>query len=1341
MATNIGHIAATASLNIDPFEQSTRIIETQLRSLDKALRAQEISFKNSGKSISSMKSVYDQTGKSITSYSALLEKQKARYEELKNEIGDVNTANSEQKRMLLSAEAAMNTTVGKIEELTGSYNRLGREIAIQESGWTKAGNVLGAIGDKATAVGKQLGTIGGAMTKGLTVPIVAGVTMAVKSAIEFESAFAGVKKTVDEVYDANGNLIISYEDLSNGIREMSKNDLPATTTEISEVAEAAGQLGIQTENILSFSKTMIDMGESTNLSADAAATALARFANITGMNQDKFSNLGASIVDLGNNFATTESDIVNLSMRLAGAGSQVGMSEADILGLSAALSSVGIEAEMGGSALSKTLINMSVASATGLDAMRDLENATGLTRRELELMANHDGEGFKAWAIDLGMTTTEMKNVMAAGKDLEGFAAIAGMTGEQFKQAFEQDAVGALGAFIEGLGSAEEKGTTAIELLDELGISEVRLRDSLLRAGNASELFAEAIGMSNTAFEENTALTEEAEKRYETTESKLRMLKNQVNDLAIEFGGPFVDALRDGLEAATPLIDRLGEMARAFSEASPETQQMIVKTLAYTAAAGPMLSIMSKIFTTTGSMFDGISKTSKKIGEMSGAAKASKIALDASNIGMVGATGSAVKLTAGIGAIATPLLIVGGVLAAGTIAWKLWGEEAYESGKRTRKWGTDIGEVADEALNDFQTLSDEASLATDTMMFNIEGGAERAITAYSSMAENIKEDIQGTITATEEGLADLPESVRSIVEKSLTKGIAEQTKYIEEIDVIQAKITGIYEKALAENREITDNELTVIENYHTRMAEIRSETLNLSAEDQKKVMAVMRDDLATFSQEQLRDRMKFLGEEHELIKERYFENQKLLEDSLVSGELSRKEYNDAMQELNREEIDELMVIGAEYKKVWDERGDIPSEIQEKILNDMGLSLQDVNHYLALHNDAVAESGRLTIETSENASKKVREANNVWNDMVLDGEENMRTFIQSATESEQGWNDLEYVIHNAELDSNSKQIIKDAMMANGTWWDLEFPPHWAEVDSNVRTEAKAFLESEGVWQGLDLPVQTAILDSNSKDQVKQILIDYDIWNGLDYRRKTAFLGSNTKEVTTQATHDHATWEGQDWSDKQPKINATTNARDVARFAQAEINSVTGKTVSIVTRRETVYSSSMANSMNGPYATYASGTNFHKGGHAFLGDGGRHEPYLTPQGYFGVSPADWTLYDLPRGTKVWPSIEKFMSTIPKFAGGTEIGETKLMQAMSRLKTTRSESNNSPSVNPSPAQIDYGRLSDILATSLMKALENADLAFLVGETAFAKLVGNAANISGAVKTGHKQRGLAGN
>ena len=113
------------------------------------------------------------------------------------------------------------------------------------------------------------------------------------------------------------------------------------------MAEAAGQLGIATDDVLTFTRVMLDLGESTNLSADEAATALALFANITGTSAADYERLGSVIVGLVNNFATTEAEITEMAQRLASAGTLAGMSEAEILALAAAMSSVGIEAEAG----------------------------------------------------------------------------------------------------------------------------------------------------------------------------------------------------------------------------------------------------------------------------------------------------------------------------------------------------------------------------------------------------------------------------------------------------------------------------------------------------------------------------------------------------------------------------------------------------------------------------------------------------------------------------------------------------------------------------------------------------------------------------------------------------------------------------------------------------------------------------------------------------------------------------------------------------------------------------------------------------------------------------------
>ena len=439
-----------------------------------------------------------------------------------------------------------------IDKHSAEYRDLEREIEFttqkitnlknETSNFTKAGKEIEKVGTTIYNLGNTVDHVGSKLTTGLTLPIVALGTYSVKSAIDFESAFAGVRKTVDATEE-------EYAIFRQGIIDLSK-ELPSSAEEIAAVAEAAGQLGIQNNSLLSFSKTMINLGEATNLSSNEAATALARFANITQMSQQDFDKLGSSVVALGNNLATTESEIVEMGLRLAGAGTQVGMTESQIMGFAAALGSVGIEAEAGGSAFSKVMLNIESDIAT---------NAESLSK----------------------------------------WAATAGMSVEEFKNLWERDAASALSSFIVGLGNLESKGENSILVLEELGLSEVRVRDALLRASNASGVFTNALNLSNNAWKENTALTKEATERYKTSESQLKMAQNKVKSLAITMGDELLPHVND-------LLDFLGDLADSFADMTDEEQQAILKTAALVAGVGPAIKIVGNLGKVLGTTTKGI---------------------------------------------------------------------------------------------------------------------------------------------------------------------------------------------------------------------------------------------------------------------------------------------------------------------------------------------------------------------------------------------------------------------------------------------------------------------------------------------------------------------------------------------------------------------------------------------------------------------------------------------------------------------------------------------------------------------------------------------------------------
>lgn len=502
------------------------------------------------------------------------------------------------KAVLTAIDKGFTQTMGSA---TSSLKKLSSNASDIPSNLNTVSGAMKSFGDKTASIGQSIEKVGGSMTKGITLPIAGAVGAVTTAAVKWESAFTGVKKTNDEMVDSNGKVIYSYDDLEKGLRDLAK-ELPTSHEEIAKVAEAAGQLGIKTDKVVGFTKTMIDMGESTNMSADTAATSLARFANITQMSQDKFSNLGSAIVDLGNNLATTESEITEMGLRLAGAGKQIGMTEGDIVGFAAALSSVGIEAEAGGSAFSRLMVQMQLATETGVKAFEPLKQALaiqGVSWEKFVHAVNWGGKELTAVSKQMGVPASELKKLYKeaskASGSLEDFANVTGRTGEEFAELFKSNPSQAMIEFIQGLKDSEKHGISAIKVLDDMGITEVRLRDSLLRAANASDVFEGAVKRGNEAFNENTALAEEAGKRYGTTESQLKILRGQLNDVAITFGGPLVAALNSAISAAKPMIEALANMAEAFASADPKTQEFILKMAALAASAGPVLKVFGKM--------------------------------------------------------------------------------------------------------------------------------------------------------------------------------------------------------------------------------------------------------------------------------------------------------------------------------------------------------------------------------------------------------------------------------------------------------------------------------------------------------------------------------------------------------------------------------------------------------------------------------------------------------------------------------------------------------------------------------------------------------------------------
>ena len=432
---------------------------------------------------------------------------------------------------------------GVLQRADGAMARFARTAQYNGRNIQKVGGVLEGAGKK--------------LMTHVTLPTLALGTASAKTAIDCESSFNGIRKTVDATEQQFKQLEKNFDNMS--------LDIPVDLTELHHYGELAGQLGVKAKDITKFSKVVAELNVTTNLLGEEGASSLAKFANIMGMNLNNIDRLGSTIVHLGNNTATTEADIVAMSMRLAGAGKQINLTESQVMALSATMSSLGIEAEAGGTAMSKVMMNIN-------------------------------------------------NQVMSNGKFLDYYAKICGTTKDKFKDIWKKDSIKGLEMFTDGLHKFKEQGGNLGALLDTIGYKEVRVKDTLLRLSTSQGMLTKNVQLGTEAWKQNTALQNEANVRFAETAGQIQLMKNHLKLLGKTIGNMFIPYIRKGNTYLTKFIDKLRNL-------SPEQQKSIVKFALMASAIAPVLLVVGKLTSGIGNTIYKLGKFTRYVRRMGGILK------------------------------------------------------------------------------------------------------------------------------------------------------------------------------------------------------------------------------------------------------------------------------------------------------------------------------------------------------------------------------------------------------------------------------------------------------------------------------------------------------------------------------------------------------------------------------------------------------------------------------------------------------------------------------------------------------------------------------------------------
>lgn len=316
--------------------------------------------------------------------------------------------------------------------------------------------------------------------------------LSVRAAVAHERAFANVQRTTQT--SAEG-----YAVLSRQLEELSM-ELPVTYEELTNIAQAAGQLGIGASGVAQFTKVVAQLTATTNLTSDAAGIALARFRTFfaeadnpsLAVSEATFSNLASSILKVGVNSIASESGIVNVAVQIASMGDYAGLTANQVIGLAGALSSIGVAPEL----------------------------SRGTITRTFSLIGNA---------------------VSTNGLQLEKFADLAGVSAKQFSQAWgTEDFAGIFNRMLKGI---RDYGGDANLMLMELGFNSVRDRPLLLRlagaadeAGRSGELLSQTLRDAYAGWVQNAELAMQYGVISRTTSARLQVLGQSFEQLAASMG-------------------------------------------------------------------------------------------------------------------------------------------------------------------------------------------------------------------------------------------------------------------------------------------------------------------------------------------------------------------------------------------------------------------------------------------------------------------------------------------------------------------------------------------------------------------------------------------------------------------------------------------------------------------------------------------------------------------------------------------------------------------------------------------------------------------------------------
>ncbi|WP_298578861.1 phage tail tape measure protein [uncultured Olegusella sp.] len=534
-------------------------------------------------------------------------KMQAEIEETRTKVASLGVEAKEAYRKFDTAKAC-----NELQQLTNET----QEATQESSRLSKAIKQVGKIHFEDFGKLRQLGAT---LKANVTSPIVNLARNAQEAAREVDSAFRDMKKTVQGTPE-------QFQDLKKSAMEFSTTHV-TSPSQILEIEAMGGQLGVSADKLKKFAEVASNLDIATNIDSQEIAKSMGQLSNILDdLNHDNLDQFADALVRLGNNLPTQESSILEVTNRIGSMGSIVGMTTPEILAWAGAIASTGQGTESAGTAISRTMsqIEGAVAGASGAFDLSEqaISEAVAVGGAELEEFAALAGmtadEFVDAWSSDPQSVLENLtKELGSSSEKLEAFAKVSGVSAEEFASKWKSSPSDALKLFVGGLKQIKDDGGSVDKTLGDLGITSVRQKQALEGLVQTFGTLDNALTMSSDAWNNKSDqwgdagdAAREAEQKAEGFSGALAKLQN----IAMAAGAVLGDAVTPMLNN---MVDVAGDALSVFSNMDPAIQTGIVGFAGLAASAAPAINVIGGVGQGTMSLSRGTMVAARTMRELS----------------------------------------------------------------------------------------------------------------------------------------------------------------------------------------------------------------------------------------------------------------------------------------------------------------------------------------------------------------------------------------------------------------------------------------------------------------------------------------------------------------------------------------------------------------------------------------------------------------------------------------------------------------------------------------------------------------------------------------------------